>query len=149
MDTYVGSTTATTSWAAYSVVIVDAAVADLSLSGQALYERSVLRVLTASAGDLRVASFNAGSGAYVSAQQGAFLPNTIPPGTAYERHDALGPADKDRALDEAVKRLRVRQEVGVQGVEGRTAYALPAGVEQVLGGYYFASPDGTASRAQH
>jgi len=143
MDTYVGQVAATTPIVNYSINLLDGALADLSLSGQGLYVGSWVWL---SGAEFRVASFNVASGALVS--QAATTATIAVQGAEYERHDAVRPSDKNRALDEAIKRLRVRQEVGLQGIDGRTAYPLPASVEQVLGGYYFASPDGTASRGQ-
>lgn len=142
-DTYVGTTTASFFSAAYSLNIVDVAVSDLALSGQNAHVGAWLRV---GAAELRVASFNVREGIYLSLQ-GIFASADQPAsGGAYERHAVIPPADKDRALDEAIKRLRVRQEVGLPGVAGARSYPLPDGVEQVLDGYYYASPTGTLDR---
>lgn len=133
-DTVVGTTTAT------GPAVVDVRHADTSLSGQSLHVGAWIRH---NGMDLRVASFNTGSGSHVHGMIAATL---VLSGAEYERHAMLPPADKDRAIDDAVKRLRVRREVAVDTVDGLHAYTLPVAVEQVLGGYYFASPHGSLDR---
>lgn len=143
-DTWVSTTTATTAQAAGSFVVIDGFSADLSLSGQNLYERSTL-FASGMTTDARVATFNAGSGAYLS--QANVFPG-LALGAEFERHDSVPATEKNRALDEAIKRLRVRQEVPVAAVAGLQAYPLPAGVESVLDAYSFATPTATLDRGK-
>lgn len=132
-DTVVGTTTAT------GPAVVDQRLADTTLSGQGQYVGTWVRH---NGMDLRVASFNVGSGAHVT---GMILGTLVASGAEYERHGVLPPADKDRALDEAIKRLRVRREVAVDAVDGARFYPM-LDVEQVLDAYYFATPDGSLDR---
>jgi len=143
-DTYVGELTASSSVAGYAINVVDYATANLALSGQNAYVGAWLRIF---GNDLRVASFNVGSGAYVSTEFGAFM--GVPSvGTPYERHEVLSPTEKDRALDDSIKRLRVRREVAIDTVEGAHTYTMPDGVQDILGWYYFASPAGSLDRVR-
>jgi hypothetical protein len=148
-DTYVGSVTGSTGLANFSLNILDAVVADLRLSGQNRYVGAWL-FHTGPAGEIRVASFNCGSGAYVAAQNSNFAGN-YPSGMEYERHEMLSPTDKNRAIDDAVKRLRVRREVALPTVEGLTTYTLdgaasPHTILEVLDAYYFADPASSLDR---
>lgn len=135
-DTRVGTTTAT------GPAIVDARLADLTLSGQ---ETDVGAWIKHQGMELRVASFNAGSGAYVHAMIAATL---VASGAEYERHTTLPPSEKDKAIDEAIKQLRVRREVVVAGVADLDHYPLPAGVEQVLDAFTYANPTATLDRGR-
>jgi hypothetical protein len=141
-DTYVGTTTAT------GPAIVDQFTADTSLTNQSLFERAWLKHNSM---ELRVASFNIGSGAHVT---GMVLGTLVLSGAEYERHDLLRPSEKDRAIDDAVKRLRIRQEVGLPSVDGGILYdidtaASPASIvspEDVLDAYYYANPTNSLDR---
>jgi hypothetical protein len=89
--------------------------------------------------ELRVASFNAPSGAFVTAQLAA---TTIASGAAYEAHDLLSPSDKDKCIDDAIKHLRSRQEVVVVGTQGMSYIPLdgsasPNIISDVLDVYAF------------
>lgn len=130
-----------------SVNLIDSTQADLSLTGQNLYQRSWLKH---NGMELRVASFNIGSGAYISLQIAGTL---VVSGGTYERHDSLAPSDKDRALNDVVKRVRVRREVAVDSVAGQHLYNLdvvgsPNLILDVLDAYYFTNPSGTLGRGQ-
>jgi len=142
-DTVVGTTTVSLGSPAFALVIMDAFAADLALSGQNPYVNSWLRVLGT---DVRVASFNTDSGAYVSQNWNGSGWTGFPSGMEYERHDVLPPIDKDRALDDAVMQLRGRREVTIDTVKDAHVYALPAGVQDVLNAYYFAAPTATLDR---
>jgi hypothetical protein len=120
---------------------MDGNLADLANSGQNLYLGSTVWF---SGSEFRVASYNAGSGALFS--QGATTATQGLAGTEYERHDMLPASEKNRALDETVKRLWTRQEVGIDSIEKDRTYPLPANVVDVLDCYYFASPAGTLDR---
>lgn len=144
-DTHVGVTTMSVPVVPYAHAVVDQALADLSLSGQNMHVNSWLRVF---GGDLRVGSFNVGSGALISNQYGAFV-GAPSLGMPYELHGALSPTDKDRALDEAVKALRLRREVAVGINASQTFVPLPAGVERVLHGHLFASAGDLRDRDRH
>jgi len=143
-DTFVSVTTLSVAPQPFANVVIDYAVADLRLSGQNAYAGAWIRIF---GGDLRVASFNAGSGAYLSTEYGVFMGNPSI-GMPYERHDVLSPTDKDRALDDSIKRLRVRREVAIDTVEGLHTYTMPDGVQDILGWYYFANPAGSLDRVR-
>lgn len=122
--------------AAGSLYVLDAAQANPAFSGEQLHVRAWLKVQGM---ELRVASFNAPSGAFLTGQLAA---TTIASGAAYEAHDLLSPSDKDRCLDDAIKRLRSRREVVVVGTEGMAyvpldAAASPNTVVEVLDVYAF------------
>ncbi len=144
-DGLVGNLTA--SWGVASVNLIDTTQADLSMSGQNLYARSWVRHNGAT---YRVASFNTGTGCFVTLQS---APTTVVSGGAYEVHFSLPPEDKDRALNDAVKRVRVRREVGLSSVDGLHSYTLdgcasPNTVLDVLDAYYFANPSDSLTRDQ-
>lgn len=130
-----------------SVNLIDSTQADLSLTGQALYQRAWLKH---NGMELRVASFNVFSGAYISLQIAGTL---VVSGGTYERHDSLPPSDKDRALNDTIKRVRVRREVAIPTVPGLNLYNLdtagsPNLILDVLDAYYFTNPTGTLGRDQ-
>ena len=98
--------------------------------------------------ELRVASFNVGSGAYISAQYAATV---VLSGGTYEFHQMLAPSDKDRSLDDTVKRLRTLKEVGLPTMDGNHIYTIdgaasPNTIIQVLDVYFFQNPTGSLSR---
>jgi hypothetical protein len=149
-DTLVGSTTASYGLAAGSLVFLDAFRADSSLSGQGLHAGAFIRVMAA---DKLVASFNAGSGAFISAGWNASGWTNVPSGTEYEIHGLLPAAEKDFALDDALSRIRVRQEVGIATVSGAVFYDLDAAasphrIADVLDAYVWANPGDAADRGK-
>jgi hypothetical protein len=143
----VGTTTASWGSVAGSLVFFDAGTADLSASGENRYAGALLYF---SGLEARVGSFNAGSGAYVSAARG---PASWPSGGEYERHEMLGGLDKNLALDDAVQRIRVRQEVGITTLSGAVFYDLdtaasPHRIADVLNAYVWANPGDVADRGK-
>jgi len=152
-DTYVGSVTGSWAQTSYSANIVDYRVADLALSGQNRYVGAW--ILVGSTGvQFQVGSFNVASGAYVSQAvvidaAGTFV--QTPSGVEYERHEIIPPSDKDRALDDAVQRVRVLQEIGVAALSGAEFYdidavASPHRIARVLGAWAWADPTNTGNR---
>ena len=137
-DTYVGTVTASYG-AVGSVTIIDGAVANLAFSGEGLYVRTWLKV---NGMELRVASFNAGSGAYVTLQTAATV---VPSGAPYERHEKLSPTEKDRAIDGLISHIWTRQEVPINVVDGRLDFSIGTGFH-VFGAYQFANPAGSGTR---
>lgn len=133
--------------------VVDAALADLSLTNQGRYAGAWLY---AAGNEGRIASYNVGSGAYVVFQRnfGAPYAQGIPSGSEYERHEMVSPSDKNRALDDVIKRTRIRREVGFPSVDGVTflsidAAASPAVIvnpEDVQDVYYYANPTNSLDR---
>jgi hypothetical protein len=120
-DTHVGTTTASWQGAPGSIQIVDYRLADLSLSGQGAYARSWL---VCSGGEaILIATYNAGTGALLS-QANGFGFNVPASGAEYERHDLVDPLEKNRAIDESVQRLRVRQEVAFNPDGSSAVYPL-------------------------
>ena len=140
-DTLVSTTTGSCGSDVYAYVI-DSRRADLSMSSgeSGPYDRAYLRV---NGMDLRVASFNCGSGAYVTQQQqGTIVPN----GAEYEVSELLSPADKDLALSQTAQRLTARAERPIAAVDGAKRYAIPDDVRQVLDAYYLADPTNSLSQ---
>jgi hypothetical protein len=147
-DTILGITTFSAATAAPQVM--DTAYGDPSLSGHNLYAGGWLRH-AASLLDFRVASFNAASGAFISTSVLGGAP--APSGTTFEIAGLLPPADKDRALDDAVARIRVRQEVGITTLSGAVFYDLdtaasPHRIADVLDAYVWANPGDVADRGK-
>jgi hypothetical protein len=140
-DTLVGNTTGSCGSDVYAYAL-DSRQADLSLSnGDAgSYERAHLRV---QGSDLRVASFNCGSGAFVTMQ---LLGTIVPSGAEYEVHEMVSAADKDRVLTQVVGRLTRRAEYPIAAVDGDKSYAVPADVLRILDAYYFADPTSLVDR---
>src|SRR3990172_1927509 len=100
-DTVVGQTSGSWGTQAGSLNIIDSSLADPTASGESLYHRHYLRLL-GSIGllqDLRVGTFNAGSGAFLAAITAA---TTIISGMPFEVHALVSPAEKDRAIDGAI-----------------------------------------------
>jgi len=139
-DTYVGTTTASVG-AVGSVYLIDSAVANLAFSGETLYARTWLKV---NGMQLMVATFNTGSGAYVTLQTAA---TAIGSGAQYEHHRKLSPAEKDRCIDGIVTRLWSRQEVPINTVAGALVYSLGSGFK-IFGAYYLGNPAGSLDRGQ-
>lgn len=137
-DTYVGTTSGSLD-AVGSAYVIDAAVANLAFSGESLFQRAWLKV---NGMEFQVASFNTGSGAYVTLQTAATI---VPSGAQYERHLKLSPAQKDREIDGVVGRLWTRQELPISTIDGRLQYSIGQGFK-VFGVYYFANPTGSIDR---
>lgn len=149
-DTHVGTTTATANQASNPFFIIDSAVADAAFSGQQLHAGTWLY---AGGNTGRVGSFHTGSGAYYvqTAVFGAPFAGAIASGADYERHAVISPDDKNRALDDTLQRLRIRQEVGITTVSGARYYDLDAAasphrIADVLDAYVFADPSNTGNR---
>jgi len=128
--------------------------ADTSLTNQNLYENATIEhhAIGAASGqdfDYRVSSFNTASGAFVTSM---ILQATISSGDSFEVHSRLEPGLKDLAIDDAIKRIRVRQEVGIMtGTAGLEYVSLegaasPHYISRVEDAYYFASPLGSLFR---
>src|SRR3990167_10656208 len=106
-ETLVGQTSGSWGLQAGSANIIDSAQADPTASGEQMYHRHYLRLL-GSAGfiqDVRVGSFNTGSGAFMGAQT---LATTIFSGMPFEVAGLISPAEKDMALDAVIRDVRVR-----------------------------------------
>lgn len=128
-DTIVGETTGC--WGATASFTVWAAnLADLTLSGEQLYQRAVIRLLDGSSNlqDVRVASFNTGSGAFLTLMVGA---TTIASGTAYEIHTLLSPSEKDQALTYVSERLRTGEEYPINAIDGLSVYTVDPFVRDI------------------
>lgn len=145
-DTVVGQTSGSWGTQAGSANIVDLAQADYTASGEQLYQRHYMRLL-GSAGliqDLRVASFNTGSGAFVAAQT---LATTIFSGMPFEVH-VNDPKEKDRALDDVIRQVRVRREVPLWATDGLHVYSLGPDVFDVVGVRFFSDPASSLNRGE-
>lgn len=148
-DTIVSRTTA--SWGALH--LIDRTQADVTFSGDERYHRSWGRLFPTGSSngvDFRVASFNAGSGAFVSVQADATV---VGSGADFEIHDMLSPDEKDRALDAAISRVRRRSTVGIPTITGLTHYTLEGAAspnlinpELILDVYYLSDPSNSLNR---
>ncbi len=101
----------------------DVNLADLTLSGEQMYQRHVVRLLTTSGyfQDARVATFNTASGAFMCLLAAA---TTVISGASYELHGLLPPDEKDQCLTDIVGRLRVQQELPIDSVKDAVVYSL-------------------------
>lgn len=146
-DVVIGTTTGSWGTTTGSANIVDSAQADPTASGEQLYQRHWLRLL-GSVGfiqDLRVASFNTGSGAFFAAQT---LATTIYSGMPFEVHALLSPSEKDRALDDAIRDVRYQEEVPIWAIDAGAVYTLPASVLDVIEAKYYSTPLGSLTRGE-
>ena len=127
------------------MTVWDVKLADDFLAGEQLYQRAVLRVLTGSsfAQDARIASFNTGSGAFLSLLASA---TTVVSGAAYEIHRILPPAEKDLILTDIAESLRFRSEVAIDSVRDLHSYSLSDAYIDVLGVRAYGWP--TASKGE-
>lgn len=146
-DTLVGRTSG--SWGTVgSYNIIDSSQADPTASGEQLYTRQYLRLL-GSAGfiqDIRVGSFNTGSGAFVGNQA---LATTIFSGMPFEVHALVSPAEKDRALDEIISSLRYRQEVAINAIVDGYIYSIGPDIKRILDVRYLTDPTDSLSLGEH
>lgn len=138
-DTLVGNTSGSCG-AAGSGYVIDRSQANAAFSGEDLYSRAYLLVNSM---DLRVATFNVASGAWVS---WVTLSANVPSGGEYEVHELISPADKSRAIDWVLHETPVRQEVPVAAVANQKHYSWPSGVRKVLDAWYYADPDSSLDR---
>lgn len=147
-DTLVSTTTGSCGVTTGSLAIWDSSTADPTASGEGLYHRQWLR-LVGSAGhiqDLRVGSWNTGSGAFVAA---VTLATTVYSGMPYEVHATIKPTDKDRALDAVIQNVRVRRELTIDAINGGHIYSLGPDVVDVVGVRYFSDPAASLDRGEH
>lgn len=139
-DTYIGTTTASCGPTSPAYVM-DSQVANPDLAAESLYARTWVKVNNMT---LNVGSFNAGSGAYVTAQTAA---TSIPIGVQYEHHRKLSPDSKDRAIDGVIGRLWSRQELPIDTAVGCLQYSIGTGFK-IFGVSYFANPASSTDRGQ-
>jgi hypothetical protein len=144
----VGQTSGSWGTQAGSINIVDSSQADPTASGEQLYYRHWLRLL-GSAGviqDLRVASFNTGSGAYLSAQT---LATAIYSGMPFEVHAMLPPDEMDQAITDVISDLRTRREIALWALPEGHIYSLGPDVLDVLEARYLTDPAASLDRGEH
>lgn len=125
-----------------SMNIVDANQADATASGESMYQRHWLRLL-GSIGviqDVRVASFNTGSGAFYSP---VALASTIFSGMPFEVHALLSPAEKDRQLDNVIRDVRYRQEVPIWAIDAGCLYSIGPEIMDIIDVRYLSDPAGS------
>ena len=139
--------------------VIDTRLADTTFTAEALYTRNWGRLFhstnVATACDFRVATFNWASGAFVS---GAVEATSVPSGAEYEMHKLLSPTDKDTALDQTIRTLRVRREIAFDSVDGLHIYSLTGLLggayvltdprTHVLNAYVYADPTASLNRAK-
>ena len=148
-DIVVGRTSGSWGLQAGSFNIIDSSQADPTASGEQLYTRHYLRLL-GSLGfiqDLRVGSFNTGSGAFLGAQT---LATTIFSGMSFEVHGALSPAEKDLMLTRTIEGLgAMQQEIPVWTIDQSHVYSLGSEIVDVVGVRYLADPTNSLNRSPH
>ncbi len=138
--------TTTGSWGATaSLTVWDSTLADLTLSGEAMYERAWVRMLNAGssavpAQDARVASFNTGSGAFHCL---VLSGTTFGSGSGYEIHTMLSPAEKDRCLTTIANLLFEEKEFPINSVDGAHIYSVPTEILDIQNVRAFAYPVGS------
>lgn len=129
---------------------------DVSGSGQNLYQNSWLYIEASTATpdtaptmyQYLVATFNSGSGAFLSYQYAYDVHGTQ---SIFELHTRVAPFEKDNAIDETIKRMRIRQEVAIPTVDQQLFYTLdgcasPYVLDEVWDIHVFADPTGTTDR---
>ncbi len=118
------------------------------MSGEQIYYRHYLRLL-GSAGfiqDMRVGSFNTGSGAFVGAQT---LATTIFSGMPYEVHRLVSPSDKDAALDAVISGVRELQERYYWSIDGMHIYSMNPTVDiDIVAARYYSNPNGSLDKGE-
>lgn len=130
-----------------ALTALDSAQQDPTASGEQLFQKHYLRML-GSAGviaDARVASFNTGSGAFVSAVLAA---TTVYSGMPYEVAALISPADKDRALDTVIRDVRIRQRLPIWAIDQGRIYSLGDEVRDVADVYYQSDPTGSLDKGE-
>lgn len=142
-DTYVG-TTSLSLGANIAVVVMDRYLADPYLSAPK-YQNASLLVASVS---YRVASFNFQSGSLMSGQTAI---NAIASGADFELSWMLPAEDKERCIDDTIKRIRVRREITAPSIDGAefysiTGWASPHTITGVMDAYYFANPTNSVNR---
>ena len=149
-DTFISNTTGSpygNSGVVGSFIIIDARRANLSYSGQDLFLGSYLHFSGAyaagSAAIYPLASYNAGSGAFVFV---SWVSSTPGSGSEYEIHSKIPPLDKHQAIDDTITRMRIRQEVGINTVDGALVYTIddaasPNYLERILDVHLMANPN--------
>lgn len=129
---------------------MDPVLAALSFSGQQIAQRAWV-YHAAGAQTFRVGSFNTASGAYVS---GNLTFTSVASGDLFEVHELSSPADKNRAIDNTLQRIPLRQEVGFPAVTEQTRYVIdgaasPHALRNVLNAYYVSNPAATTHQDRH
>lgn len=89
-----------------------------------------------------VASFNCGSGAYIIQ-----MPSWeyVDVNSFFELHTRVSPEDKNRAIDDTIKRIRIKQEVGITSIDGALSYTIdgaasPFVIDRILDMHISADP---------
>ena len=147
-DTITGRTSGSWGTQAGSFNIVDSSQADPTASGEQLYQRAHLRLL-GSAGwmqDLRVASFNTGSGAYVGLQT---LATTVFSGMPFEVATLIPPTEKDIVLDRVIEQQRYRQEIALWSIADGQLYSLGPEIKDLIDLRYLSDPTDSLNQGEH
>lgn len=126
--------------------VLDSFQANADYSGQGLYQNAYIRVAS---GDYLVGSFNAPSGAFVSAQ---LTVAAIASGSDYELSQRLSAVEKNRTIDNTLLETPIHQEVALSSTQDLQVYSIegvasPHYVSDVLDVYYFSNPTGTLNRS--
>lgn len=147
-DTVLGTTSGSWGTQAGSMNIIDSSKADPTASGEELYHRHWMRLL-GSAGfiqDVRVGSFNTGSGAFLTA---VTTVTAIFSGMPFEVHALISPVDKDEVIDEAIKDVRIQQEYPIWSIEDGHVYSLGSNIQDILDVRYFSTPTDSLNLGEH
>ncbi len=148
-DIVIGTTSGSWGTQAGSYNIIDSSQADPTASGEQLYQRHWLRLL-GSAGliqDLRIGSYNTGSGAYLGAQT---LATTVFSGMPFEVHAKLSPADKDIAITRTIEGIgALQQEIPIWAIANGHDYSLGPEILDVIDAYYLSDPTDSLNIGRH
>lgn len=130
--------------------------ADIGQAGQGLYQNAWLYLEGSTPNGIAcsiiyqyaVGSYNAGSGAFISTAVALTDHASV---SHWELHTRVSPYDKDAAIDDTIKRIRIRQEVAFPTVDQVLFYpidgtASPFVIDRVLDVHVFANPSGTLDR---
>lgn len=147
-DTVVFNTSGSWGLQTGSMTMHAADLADPTASGENMYERHWMRLI-ATVGDnqdLRIGSFNTGSGAFI---QAVTLVSTSVSGRTVEVHSMLSPVDKDRALNSVIRDVRVLREHPIWAIDNGHVYSLGDDIYQIHDVRYLSDPSDSLNLGEH
>lgn len=135
---WVGTTTYGSIGTTGTAVFMDPRMANAAFSGERLYDRAWIWDHGTQQG-FRVASFNAPSGAFVTMQNPLAA---LASGGDFTVIPRLSPYDLNLAIDRTVSRMRSRQEVQINALDGQVNYQIDnaasgVSIQRVLNVWYY------------
>ncbi len=127
----------------------DPVQANVAFTGERLYDRAWIYAPDTQQ-TFRVGSFNAASGAWVTAQM---TQTAVASGAQIEVHMRLSPQQLNQCIDRTVSRFRFKQEVPINAITGAMQYnidqAVPGvAISKVMDVYYYSQPLATDNRGR-